>query len=103
LHPRGAGIACHLGVCLDLPTIGAAKSALVGTVQDSEPPHKVLVGDQVRGYHLGGGRAGTFVSVGHRVSLDTAVEICERLLDRGIPSPLRRAHYLAGRARRERG
>jgi deoxyribonuclease V len=103
LHPRGAGIACHLGLCFDVPTIGAAKSALVGTVHGSGPRRPLLIGGQVRGYRLGAGRVGTFVSVGHRVSLDTAVEICERFLDRGIPSPLRRAHDLAGLARRERG
>jgi deoxyribonuclease V len=101
LHPRGAGIACHLGVCLDVPTIGAAKSALFGTVSGSGPRREVLIDSRLRGYRLGEGKDTTFVSVGHRVSLETAVEVCERFLDRGIPTPLRRAHELAGQARRQ--
>jgi deoxyribonuclease V len=103
LHPRRAGIACHLGVCLDVPTIGAAKRALVGTVEGTGPRRPVLIDGQVMGYRLGAGGTGTFVSVGHRVSLATAVDVCERFLDRGIPAPLRRAHDLAGQARREQG
>lgn len=101
LHPRGAGIASHIGVALDVPTVGAAKSALVGDVDkgtDGRAP--VLIDDRVRGYRIGEGRRTTFVSVGHRVSLCTAVEVCERFLVRGIPAPLQRAHDLAGEVRR---
>ncbi|MBI0583002.1 MAG: endonuclease V [Methanomassiliicoccus sp.] len=101
LHPRGVGVASHLGVCLDVPTVGAAKSALTGrTGDEKEGKVPVSIDGQVRGYRLGRGRSVTFVSVGHRVSLGTAVEVCERFLDRGIPLPLRRAHDLAGQAKR---
>jgi deoxyribonuclease V len=102
LHPRGAGIASHIGVCLDVPTVGAAKSLLVGEV--SEPDRErspIMLDGAVRGYRLGRGKKATYVSVGHRVSLDTAVDICEKLLDRGIPAPLRSAHEKANQARRE--
>jgi len=102
LHPRGAGIACHIGVALDVPTVGAAKSLLVGTVKDEGAERSpVLVDGEVRGWALRQGRKATYVSVGHRVSLATAVELCARILDRGIPAPLRRAHELANQARRE--
>lgn len=101
LHPRGAGIASHIGVTLNLPTVGAAKSALVGKFLDPVDGRVPLViGSEVRGYRIGEGSRTTFVSVGHRVSLDTAAEICERLLDRGIPRPLRKAHNAAVRAKR---
>ncbi len=101
LHPRGAGIASHIGVCFDVPTIGAAKSWLVGQVQDDMAERSpILVDGRVRGYRLGGGKKGTYVSVGHRVSLDTAVTISERFLHKGIPLPLRRAHDLATELRR---
>jgi deoxyribonuclease V len=101
LHPRGAGIASHLGVALDVPTVGAAKSALVGEVGKAVNGRApVLLDGRVRGYRLGLGPRSTFVSVGHRVSLATAVEVCERFLVKGIPSPLRRAHDLAGLTRR---
>ncbi len=102
LHPRGAGIASHIGVALDVPTVGAAKSLLVGTVDDEGAARSpVRVDGEVRGWALRQGRKATYVSVGHRVSLATAVELCARALVRGIPSPLRRAHELANQARRE--
>ncbi len=101
LHPRGAGVAAHIGVTLDVPTVGAAKSALVGEVGDEVGGRApVVLNGEIKGYRIGEGRKATFVSVGHRVSLDTAVEICEHLLVKGIPLPLRRAHDLAGTARR---
>jgi deoxyribonuclease V len=99
LHPRGAGIASQIGVCLDVATIGAAKSSLIGTTQgDGDGP--VLVDGKVRGYRMVQGKKECYVSTGHRVSLDTAISICRRFLDRGIPLPLRRAHELANETRR---
>lgn len=101
LHPRGAGIASQLGLMLDVPTIGAAKSHLVGDVgeaRDGKAP--VLLGGELKGYRLGKGKRFTYVSVGHRVSLATAVAVCEPLMRNGIPSPLRRAHELANEFRR---
>jgi deoxyribonuclease V len=101
LHPRGAGIASHLGVCLDVPTIGAAKSSLVGQVREVRPGEgDILVDGRVRGHWLGCGKKGTYVSVGHRISLGTATEVCRRFLEKGIPRPLRRAHDLANETRR---
>jgi deoxyribonuclease V len=99
LHPRGAGIASHLGVCLEVPTVGAAKTVLTGAVTGEGELAPVFVDGKVKGYRLGTGRKATYVSVGHRVSLGTAVDICQRLLDKGIPRPLRRAHALAAEAK----
>ncbi|NLK25803.1 MAG: methylated-DNA--[protein]-cysteine S-methyltransferase [Euryarchaeota archaeon] len=102
LHPRGAGIASRIGVGLDIPTVGAAKSVLVGSVQDVDADSSpILLDGRIRGWALRQGSKATYVSVGHRVSLDTATRICSRALKHGIPQPLRRAHELANRARRE--
>jgi deoxyribonuclease V len=104
LHPRGAGIASHIGVCLDVPTIGAAKSSLIGQVRDVRAGEgEIVVDGEVRGHWLGGGKKGTYVSVGHRISLDTAVRVCRRFLEKGIPRPLKRAHDLANETRRAAG
>lgn len=104
LHPRGAGLASHLGVMLDVPTIGAAKSQLVGgVVGTSQGKVPIWMDGAIRGFRLGTGRRCTFVSVGHRVSLSTAVSICEPLMRKGVPLPLRRAHELATEARRAMG
>lgn len=101
LHPRGFGIASQIGVCLDAVTIGAAKSRLVGVVDDVGTRAPVLVNGEVRGIRLKPkGRKEVFVSVGHRVSLKTACAICEKLMINGVPEPLRLAHILATRQRK---
>ena len=101
-HPRRFGIACHLGVLLDIPAIGAAKSRLIGTHEqpDSARGSKapLLDGEEVIGAVLRT-RANTrpmYVSVGHRVSLDTAVAVTLHCAPRyRIPEPTRQAHKLA--------
>ena len=69
LHPRRFGIACHLGVCLDVPTIGVAKSLLVGKVEENgseESP--ISVDGEVTGVRLPWRTtAPLYVSVGHRI------------------------------------
>ena len=108
-HPRSMGIASHLGILLDLPTIGCAKSRLLG--EDAEPgpdqgsvipllDHGRKVGMIVRT------RARVkpvYVSPGHRMDLDTSVKIILSLC-RGykIPEPLRQAHIFVNQLRSER-
>ena len=107
-HPRGCGIASHLGVVLDLPTIGVAKSILVGRVEGelgveagSTAP-LVWKGRQIatvlRSKH---GVQPLFVSTGHRVSQETAVrQVMAWLAGYRLPEPTRLADRLAGEARR---
>ena len=86
-HPRRFGIACHLGVLLDKPTIGCAKSLLVG--EHPEPRTR----DRVKPL---------YVTQGHRVSLRTAVEIVKRCLDGfRIPKPTREADHYVRHLRQE--
>jgi deoxyribonuclease V len=102
LHPRGAGIASHIGVALDIATVGAAKSLLVGTVQSPEKAHApIVLGGRVKGCRLGAGKKATFVSTGHRVSLYTAVIVCSKFLKSGVPTPLGRAHMVANQSRQK--
>ncbi|MDI6857333.1 MAG: deoxyribonuclease V [Dehalococcoidia bacterium] len=103
-HPRRFGIACHLGVTLGLPTIGCAKSRLCG-VHDApslEAGSRAplwdageVIGSVVR---TRDGIAPVFVSVGHLIGLDEAVEWTLRCASGyRIPEPLRQAHMAAGR------
>jgi deoxyribonuclease V len=102
-HPRRLGIACHLGLLLDLPAIGCAKSRLCGQhVQPGEAAGSrapLLDGDEVIGSVLRtrDGTAPVYVSVGHRVGLEEAVEWVLRCC-RGhrLPEPSRAAHMAAG-------
>ncbi len=102
-HPRRFGIACHLGLLLDLPTIGCAKSRLVGehaAVEEEVGSRAELRdGPEVLGLVLRT-RAGVtpvYVSVGHRIGLDEAADWVLRLC-RGyrLPEPARLAHQAAG-------
>jgi deoxyribonuclease V len=107
-HPRGLGIASHIGVLLDQPTIGCAKSRLVGEFKTpgwergSHSPllfQENIVGMVVR---TRDNVRPLFISPGHRVSLKNAIEIVLQTT-RGfrIPEPLRRADFLSKRVKRE--
>ena len=101
-HPRRFGLACHLGVITGLPTIGVAKSRLLG--EHDEPPQKrgawvaLSDRDEVVGAVL---RTRVkvkpvYVSIGHRVSLATACDYTMRCVTRyRLPETTRRADRLA--------
>ncbi|MBW6398880.1 endonuclease V [Roseomonas sp. HJA6] len=105
-HPRGFGMACHLGLVLGVPTIGVAKSLLVGGGEPGPAP-----GDTApllwKGRRIGmalrtrRGAKPLYVSIGHRVSLATAVSIVLAATGgRRLPRPIRAAHDAANDARR---
>jgi deoxyribonuclease V len=106
-HPRRFGIACHLGVLLDLPSIGCAKSLLVGTHRTPPKRRRSVeplldrgeqIGSVVRTRH---GVAPVFVSQGNRISLNAAVQtVLDAFGGYRLPEPTRRAHLLANEARR---
>lgn len=109
-HPRRFGLACHLGVTLDLPTIGCAKTRLVGTYREPGlrrgAHRRLLDGDEVIGevVRTRDGVRPVFVSVGHRVGLESARRWVLRLARRHrLPEPSREAHQEVNRLRRETG
>jgi len=97
-HPRGCGLATHVGLDLGVPTIGVARRRLVGTIG-------AAVGEWAPILHKGGvvgamltmrGRSPIYVSVGHRISLETSVEMVRGMMAGGrLPEPLRMAHRAA--------
>jgi deoxyribonuclease V len=98
LHPRRFGLASHAGVVTGLPTVGVAKSLLIGEVDEEG---QVIVDGEVRGRELRVGKGRIYVSVGHMVTLDTAVEVVRSYLRTSAPEPLRQAHLLANAYRRK--
>lgn len=105
-HPRRFGLACHFGLLVELPTIGCAKSVLVGEYREpgarrgsmSDLVHEgEVIGAAVRTRQA---VSPVFVSVGHRISLPTAVRIVLACSPRyRIPEPIRQAHALVNRLR----
>lgn len=101
-HPRRLGIASHLGIVCDLPTVGVAKTLLVGRhepVPDIRGTWRPLVdGGETVGAALRT-RAGVkpvYVSAGHRISLETALRYVMACVTRyRLPETTRWAHRLA--------
>jgi deoxyribonuclease V len=106
-HPRRLGLASHLGLFLDTPTIGCAKSRLIGTFD--EPPaekgmHSLLLdGDEVIGavVRTRSNVKPLFVSVGHRCGLADAIRLTLACTTRyRLPEPTRLAHQAVSRFKR---
>jgi deoxyribonuclease V len=109
-HPRRLGLASHLGLFLQRPTIGCAKSRLVGEYEEPERvfgAHTPLVD---RGEVVGAAvrtrprHKPLFVSPGHRISVETAVAIALACCRDGafLPEPTRLAHEVVTQQRRAR-
>ncbi len=99
-HPRRAGLAAHLGVLLDMPAVGCAKTRLVGHHErvraDRGGWSEIRIGDEVVGRAVRTRRnvKPIYVSVGHLSDLPTATALVLRLAPRfRVPEPLRHAHH----------
>lgn len=101
-HPRRFGIACHLGVLTGIPTIGVGKTRLVGTHGALPKARGNWVALKDKDETLGAvlrtrtGVQPVYVSIGHRLSLATAVDWVMRCTPRyRLPETTRQAHRLA--------
>lgn len=103
-HPHNFGLASHLGLIVGRPTIGVAKTKLVGeTIQNGEEAflnyRGRTVGAAIRTVERG---KPIYVSVGNLVSLETAIEIVKKCTrSGGYPEPLRQAHVTASELKRQ--
>lgn len=106
-HPRRFGIASHVGLWLEKPTLGCAKSVLVGRYDEPASERGARSPLVDKGETVGAalrtktGVQPIFVSAGHRMDLEAAVELTLRA-DGGYrqPEPTRRAHLLVNALRR---
>ncbi|HEV3146974.1 MAG TPA: deoxyribonuclease V [Gemmataceae bacterium] len=107
-HPRRIGLASHVGLWLDLPTIGCAKSRLIGTYK--EPAKKagslsaLMDKDEQLGYVVRTRERvkPLFISVGHKIDLASAVYVVLSCVRRyRIPEPTRLADIRVGELRRK--
>jgi len=101
-HPRRFGLACHLGVLADIPSIGVAKSRLIGDhgrLPESKGAWAPLLVDGERIGAVLRTRTGVrplYISIGHRISLRTAIKyvlLCTTKYR--LPETTRHAHKLA--------
>ncbi len=106
-HPRGLGLASHLGLWLDKATVGCAKSRLIGEFAglgehkgDSAP---LLYKGEVIGAaaRTRSGVKPLFISPGHRTNLASALQLAlDCTVKYRVPEPIRQAHLLVNRARK---
>jgi deoxyribonuclease V len=107
-HPKKLGIASHIGALLDMPTIGCAKSRLVGEYREPKARKGSRSALKYNGEVVGSvlrtrdNVKPLFVSPGHRVDLEDAVQLvlgCTRQFR--IPEPLRRADFLSKKLKKK--
>jgi len=105
-HPRGFGLASHMGLLLDTPSIGCAKTRLWGEHAEPGPTvgssSRLSYDGQVIGLVLRTRRnvKPVFVSIGHRISLKSAAEwVLRTCQGYRLPEPTRQAHLLVNRMR----
>jgi deoxyribonuclease V len=103
-HPYGFGFASHLGLAMGKPTIGVAKSRLVGEPKTSAGQVFLVRKNQIIGEVVTTRESvkAVYVSVGHLISLETAVNIVKRCVRHSkIPEPILQAHKIASEERRK--
>ena len=104
LHPFRLGAASHLGVVLNIPTIGIAKKLLCGSIgerKDNWAP--IYDKDEIIGAAVWTKKNAKpiFVSIGHRVTLKTAIKITLNMCKKyKLPEPIRQAHITAALKKR---
>jgi deoxyribonuclease V len=88
LHPRKCGLASYVGITIDKPTIGVAKNLLCGSILENS---YIEFNKTILGYRLKNNRKYIYISVGHKISLETAIDIVKQLIKKFhfIPEPLR--------------
>src|SRR5215210_8537060 len=106
-HPRRMGLASHLGIFLDVPTVGCAKSLLVGSFEEPGREKGSATDLVHRGEVVGkvlrtrDGVSPIYVSVGNGIDLESAVELVLACCTRyRLPETTRQAHNAANRLRR---
>ncbi len=107
-HPRGIGIAACVGMILDIPSIGCAKSRLVGEYREPKKKKGSWSPLEYKGSTVGAvlrtqtGIKPVFVSPGHRIDLDGSLEIIMRSSGSyRLPEPVRRADMLSKKIKRD--
>jgi deoxyribonuclease V len=102
-HPRGFGIASHIGLAFNKPSVGVAKSLLAGR-EDYRGGKKFIVqGDRIVGGVLEVKSGKLYVSPGHKVSVETAVKLVESMIrpSSRLPEPTKLADVIGRELRRK--
>jgi deoxyribonuclease V len=103
-HPYGCGFASHLGLIMEIPTVGVAKSRLIGEFKTVAGREFLVQKDQIISAVVTTkeGAKPVYVSVGHLILLETAIKIAKHCVRNSkIPEPILLAHKIATGVRRK--
>lgn len=100
LHPRKMGLACHVGLSLDKPSVGVAKSLLCGKIIDNTVYlQNTAVGKVLKTKEQA---KPIYISQGNKISLKTALEVAKNTMRvHKLPEPLHHAHKLANKVKKK--
>jgi len=93
MHPRGFGLASHVGLLMDMPTIGIAKRLIKGNYKYEDDNSLKII--EFMNKPVGACGKQKCISIGHKISLKTAINIVSKTSTFKMPEPVRRAHILA--------
>jgi len=97
-HPRMMGIASHIGLALDIPSVGVAKKRLFGEINWlNDELGEIIVDGMKVGYVVRRQRIETYITVGHRVDADSALELARSVwkTNRRFPDPIYEADRIS--------
>ncbi len=106
-HPRFAGLATHVGVSLDIPTIGVTKNLLCGTGEvprEEGESHLITYQGREVGYYFKSkkGAKPIIVAPGHRISVETSLKLIKSCIrNHKLPEPIRIAHLYANMIKKD--
>jgi deoxyribonuclease V len=92
MHPRGFGLASHVGLLMNIPTIGVAKRLIGGNYKLHDNQPKII---KMKGKPVGACDKHKCISIGHKISLNSAIKIVNQTTLFKIPEPIRLSHILA--------
>lgn len=100
LHERKLGLASHVGISLDIPTVGITQKLLFGEIKND----KIYVDNELSGIQLKTKEKANpiFISPGHKISLKTSLEVVKKCMKEHhkLPEPLTLAHKYANKIKK---
>jgi len=92
-HPHKLGLASHVGLALDIPTIAISRDFIAGRIQAVDGKDAIVEDGEVRGAVLKSGGLRIYVSPGHRISWQTALDFAKKCTKSVYPEPLKIAQH----------
>lgn len=100
MHPRGFGLASHVGLLMDMPTIGVAKRLIDGNYKLFDNNSLKII--EFNDNPLGACNRQKCISIGHKISLKTAIQVVQKTSVFKMPEPIRHAHILATKTMKDK-